>query len=350
MKTIKIGNKSIGTGHPVFIVAEISANHLQNYDLAEKTILAARDAGVDAVKLQTYTPDTITLNCDSEDFKLKDTIWEGKTLYELYEEAYTPWDWQPKLKKFAERHGLICFSSAFDKTAVDFLEKMNVPAHKVASFEITDIPLIKYMASKMKPMIISTGIAEIEDIEEAVNACNKAGNKDIILLKCTSAYPTPLSDVNLRTMVDLSSRFNSLVGLSDHTLGTSVSIAAVALGACFIEKHITTDRSIGGPDSEFSLEPNEFRDMVKSIREVEKALGKVDYTLTEKMKRSRDFARSLYVSKDIKKGEKLSLDNVKSVRPGYGLHPKHLDEVLGKRALRDIKKGTALKWELIEND
>ena len=350
MKTIKIGNKSIGTGHPVFIVAEISANHLQNYDLAEKTILAARDAGVDAVKLQTYTPDTITLNCDSEDFKLKDTIWEGKTLYELYEEAYTPWDWQPKLKKFAERHGLICFSSAFDKTAVDFLEKMNVPAHKVASFEITDIPLIKYMASKMKPMIISTGIAEIEDIEEAVNACNKAGNKDIILLKCTSAYPTPLSDVNLRTMVDLSSRFNSLVGLSDHTLGTSVPIAAVALGACFIEKHITTDRSIGGPDSEFSLEPNEFRDMVKSIREVEKALGKVDYTLTEKMKRSRDFARSLYVSKDIKKGEKLSLDNVKSVRPGYGLHPKHLDEVLGKRALRDIKKGTALKWELIEND
>jgi len=348
MKSLKIGKKSVGPNHPVFIVAEVSGNHLQDYDLAEKTIDAAQQAGADAVKLQTYTPDTITLNCDTEDFKLQGTIWEGKTLYELYEEAYTPWEWQPKLKKYAEKKGLICFSSPFDTTAVDFLEKMKVPAYKVASFEITDVPLIEYMASKMKPIIISTGIAKLEDIEEAVAACKRVGNEDVILLKCTSAYPTPLSDVNLNTMKDIAERFQVLVGLSDHTLGYSVPIAAVALGACFVEKHIILSRDMGGQDAEFSMEPSEFQSMVAAIREVEEALGEVSYKLTEKMKRSREFARSLYISEDIGKGEKITEENVRSVRPGFGLHPKHLSEVLGKKASRDVKKGIALDWDMIE--
>lgn len=348
MKPVKIGNISIGGDNPVFIVAELSGNHLQDYKLAEKTIKAAHEAGADAIKLQTYTPDTITLDCDTDHFKLQDTIWEGKTLYELYEEAYTPWDWQPKLKQFAEDLGMICFSTPFDLTAVDFLEKMNVPVYKVASFEITDIPLIEYMASKGKPIIISTGIAEVADIEEAVNACRNQGNDDIIVLKCTSAYPTPLSDVNLKTLIDIPKRFGTLVGLSDHTQGFSVPIAAVALGACFVEKHIISSRDIGGPDAEFSLEPYEFKEMVRRIREVEEALGKVDYSLTEKMQRSREFARSLYFAEDVAKGETLTSENVRSVRPAYGLPPKHLNEVLGKKAKRDIKKGTPLDWNIFE--
>ena len=348
MKPLNIGTRSIGNDNPVLIVAEISGNHLQDYKLAEKTIKAAHEAGADAVKLQTYTPDTITLNCDTDYFKLQGTIWEGKTLYELYEEAYTPWDWQPKLKQLAEELHLICFSSPFDRTAVDFLERMGVPAYKVASFEITDIPLIEYIASKGKPIIISTGIAEINDIELAVNACRNQGNDDIILLKCTSAYPTPLADVNLKTLMDIPKRFNTLVGLSDHTQGVSVPIAAVALGACLVEKHIILDRELGGPDAEFSLEPNEFKDMATSIREVEEALGKADYTLTEKMRRSREFARSLFIAVDVKKGEILTTENIKSVRPGFGLPPKYLNEVLGKRAKKDIDKGTPLDWDLIE--
>ncbi|MHA1927196.1 MAG: pseudaminic acid synthase [Candidatus Thorarchaeota archaeon] len=348
MKSIKIGNMTIGEDQPVFVVAEISGNHLQDYKLAEKTIKSAHEAGADAVKLQTYTPDTITLDCDTEYFKLQGTIWEGKTLYELYEEAYTPWEWQPKLQQFAEDLGLIFFSSPFDLSSVDFLEKMNVPAYKVASFEITDIPLIEYIASKGKPVIMSTGIAEVEDIEVAVNACRNQRNDEVILLKCTSAYPTPLSDVNLITMTDIPKRFNTLVGLSDHTRGVSVPIAAVALGACLIEKHIITSRDLGGPDAEFSLEPNEFKDMITTIREVEEALGKVDYSLTEKMKRSREFARSLFITQDISKGETLTTENVRSIRPGYGLPPKHLNEVLGKKANKDIKKGTPLKWNLIK--
>lgn len=348
MKPVKIGNRLVGGDNPVFIVAEISGNHLQDYSLAEKTIQVAADAGADAVKLQTYTPDTITLDSDSEHFKLEGTLWEGKTLYELYQEAYTPWDWQPRLKRFAEDLGLICFSSPFDFTAVDFLEQMQVDAYKIASFEITDIPLIEYVASKGKPVIISTGIAEPDDIELAVSACREKGNNDIILLKCTSAYPTPLSDVNLNLISDIPKRFGTLVGLSDHTLGISVPIAAVALGACMVEKHIITSRSIGGPDAEFSLEPKEFEEMVQSIREVEEALGEADYSLTEKMKRSREFARSLFVSQDIKKGAVITTDNVRSVRPGYGLHPKHRNEVLGKKAKSDIEKGTPLDWDLIE--
>ena len=349
MKTVKIGNIEVGDKRPVFIVAEISANHLQDYDLAIKTIDAAGEAGANAVKLQTYTADTITLDCDNEYFQIKQgTIWDGKTLHELYEEAYTPWDWQPDLKKHAEDLGMVCFSSPFDNTAVDFLEKMNVSAYKLASFEITDIPLIKYMASKKKPMVMSTGIAEVNDIEEALQACRDVGNDDIILLKCTSAYPTPMNEVNLLTMVDMASRFKTLVGLSDHTLTTSVPIAAVSLGACFVEKHIITSRDLGGPDASFSLEPNEFSKMVKAIREVEDALGKVDYSLSEKTKKSREFARSLFVVEDIEKGGELTTENVRSIRPAFGLHPKHFNEVLGKKAKRNISKGTPLDWDLLE--
>jgi pseudaminic acid synthase len=349
MKSIRIENRMLGDDSPVFIVAEISANHLQDYSLAKKTIDAARKAGVDAVKLQTYTPDTITIDSEEDYFQIKQgTVWDGTTLYKLYEKAYTPWEWQPKLKEYAESLGLICFSSPFDKTAVDFLEEMNVPAYKVASFEITDIPLIEYIASKKKPVIISTGIATIQDIQEAINACKRVGNEEIILLKCTSAYPSPLSDVNLRVMADISTKFDVLVGLSDHTLGISVPIAAVALGACLIEKHLIIDRSLGGPDATFSLEPDEFKEMIERIREVEESLGEVDYSLTEKMKKSRELARSLFVIQNIRKGEKFTTENVRSIRPGYGLPPKDIDSVLGKRASVDIKRGTPLDWDLIE--
>ncbi|MDH4214117.1 MAG: pseudaminic acid synthase [Candidatus Thorarchaeota archaeon] len=349
MKKIRIGNRLIGESNPVFIVAELSANHLQNYDLAIKTIEAAHKAGADAVKLQTYTPDTITLNCDNEYFQIKQgTIWDGKTLYELYEEAYTPWDWQPKLKQYAEKLGLECFSSPFDLTAVNFLENMQVSAYKIASFEITDIPLIEYVASKKKPVIISTGIAYLEDIEEAVKACRNKGNDDIILLKCTSAYPTPMNEVNLRTMPDLAKKFNTLVGLSDHTSGITLPIAAASLGACLIEKHIIFDRSLGGPDSSFSLEPHEFEMMVKSVREVEEALGTVDYTLSEKIKRNREFSRSLFSICDIEEGAVFTHENVRSIRPAFGLAPKYLNDILGRKAKHHITKGTPLSWELID--
>jgi len=350
MLKFKIGNKKIGRDYPIFIIAELSGNHLQKFDNAVKLIKAAKEAGADAIKLQTYTPDTITINCDNEYFQIKQgTLWDGQTLYQLYKKAYTPWEWQPKLKKIAESEGLICFSSVFDKTAVDFLEKINVPTYKIASFEITDIPLIKYVASKGKPLIMSTGIATLSDIEEAVNACKRMGNEQVALLKCTSAYPTPLEDVNLRTIPNLADTFKTVVGLSDHTLGISVPIASVALGACIIEKHLTLDRKLGGPDAAFSLEPAEFKAMVKSVREVEKALGEVSYELTEKMKKSREFSRSLFVVRDIKAGETFTEENIRSIRPSYGLHPKYLKDILGKHARINIKKGTPLKWELINN-
>jgi pseudaminic acid synthase len=348
MKEIRIGNKIISENSPVFIVAELSANHRQDLELAKDTIHAMKEAGADAVKLQTYTPDTITIDCDNEYFKIKQgTLWDGKTFYELYKEAYTPWEWHYELKELAEKLGLIFFSTPFDKTAVDFLEKLNVPAYKIASFEITDIPLIEYTASKGKPIIISTGIATLCDIQEAVSACKRVGNDQIILLKCTSAYPAPLEEVNLRTIPNMAETFGCIVGLSDHTLGISVPIAAVALGARVIEKHFILDRKIGGPDAAFSLDPDDFRAMVKAIREVEKALGKVSYELSEKIKRSREFARSLFVVKDIKAGEVFTEENVKSIRPGYGLPPKHLKDILGKKARKDIKKGTPLSWELV---
>jgi len=344
----EIGGKKIGKNYPIFIIAELSANHLQKFDNAVKLIKAAKEAGADAVKLQTYTPNTITIDCDNEYFQIKQgTLWDGKTLYQLYKEAYTPWEWQPKLKEIAQREGLICFSSVFDKSAVDFLEEIDVPAYKIASFEITDIPLIEYVASKGKPVIISTGIATLSDIEEAVNACKRMGNNQIALLKCTSAYPAPLEEINLRTIPSMADTFKTVVGLSDHTLGIPVPIASVALGGCIIEKHLTLDRKLGGPDAAFSLEPSEFKEMVKSVREVEKALGVVSYELTKRIRRSREFSRSLFVVKDVKAGEVFTKENVRSIRPGYGLPPKFLKEVLGRRAECDIKAGTPLGWRMI---
>ena len=346
---IQISHKKIGKNQPVFIIAEMSANHLQKFDNAVKIIKAAKEAGADAIKLQTYTPDTMTIDCDNEYFQIKQgTLWDGQTLYQLYKRAYTPWEWQPKLKEIAENEGLICFSSVFDKTAVDFLEKINVPAYKIASFEITDIPLIEYVSSKGKPVIISTGVATLSDIKEAINACKRTGNKKIVLLKCTSSYPSPYEEINLKTIPDMAKRFKCPVGLSDHTLGISIPIAAVAMGTSIIEKHFILDRKLGGPDAEFSLEPEEFRQMVKSVREVEKALGEVSYKLTEKMRKSREFSRSLFVVKDIKKGENFTEDNIKSIRPGYGLHPRYLKKILGKKVKINIKKGTPLNIKLIE--
>ncbi|MBC7475493.1 MAG: pseudaminic acid synthase, partial [Candidatus Sericytochromatia bacterium] len=325
------------------IIAELSANHNQDFDLAIKTIKAMKESGADAVKLQTYTADTITLDCDNEFFKIKQgTTWDGDNLYSLYKKAYTPWEWQPKLKYYAENLGLICFSSPFDKNAVDFLEKMNVPAYKIASFEITDTPLIEYVASKGKPVIISTGIARLEDIELAIQSCKKMNNEEIILLKCTSSYPAPFNEINLNTIPDMISRFNTIVGLSDHTLGISVPIASIALGAKVIEKHFILDRSLGGPDSTFSLEPIEFKNMVNSVREIEKALGQVNYELSEKMQKSREFSRSLFVVKNIEEGDIFTDDNIRSIRPGFGLHPKFLNEILGKKATTSLKKGTPI--------
>ncbi len=346
---IEIGGKRIGEGEPVFVVAELSANHLQDLDLALKTIEAIKESGADAVKLQTYTPDTITLNVKNEHFMIKEgTLWDGQYLYDLYKKAYTPWEWHEKLFNFAKELGLVCFSSPFDKTAVDFLEELGTPAYKVASFEIVDIPLIEYIASKGKPVIISTGIATLSDIEEAIKACKRAGNEQIILLKCVSEYPTPYEDANLRTIPNMRETFGVPVGLSDHTLGIAVPIASVALGAVMVEKHFILDRNLGGPDSAFSLEPEEFKAMVSAIRQVEKALGKVSYELTERQKAMRKFSRSLFVAKDMKAGEIFTEENVRSVRPAVGLHPKYLKDILGRRARFDIKAGTPLSWELVE--
>ena len=344
----KIDGRLIGDGHPTFIIAEISANHMNDYDIAVETIKAIADAGADAVKFQTYTPDTITLDCDNKYFRIcQKTIWDGQLLYNLYEDAFMPWDWQPKLKKLAEDLGLIVFSSPFDKTSVDFLEEINMGAYKIASFEITDIPLIKYVARKNKPIIISTGIATKEDIDLAIKTCKKEGNDKIAILKCTSSYPAPLEEINLKTIPDLKDNFKTIVGLSDHTLGSDVAIASVALGAKIIEKHFILDRNMEGPDSEFSMEPDEFKDMIKSIRNVEKALGKVSYKLNDKTKANKDFSRSLFAVKDIKKGELITSSNVKSIRPGFGAHPKYLPEIIGMKVNCDIKRGTPFKLEFV---
>lgn len=344
----KIDDKLIGDGHPTFIIAELSANHMNDYDVAVKTIEAIADAGADAVKFQTYTPDTITLDCDNEYFQIKqETIWDGQVLYNLYEDAFMPWDWQPKLKKLAQNLGLIVFSSPFDKTSVDFLEYMQVGAYKIASFEITDIPLIKYVASKNKPIIISTGIATKEDIELAIKTCKNEGNDKIAILKCTSSYPAPLDEINLKTIPDLKENFQTVVGLSDHTLGSDVAIASVALGAKIIEKHFILDRNMEGPDSSFSMEPDEFKQMVDSIRNVEKALGKVSYELSDKTKKNREFSRSLFAVKNIKKGEIITQDNVKSIRPSFGVHPKYLSDIIGKKVNCNIERGTPFKLEFV---
>lgn len=333
----------------VFIVAELSANHNGSKETAIATIKAAKRAGADAVKLQTYTADTITLDCQADDFKIKQgTLWDGKYLYDLYKEAYTPWEWHEELFRVAREEGLTCFSSPFDKTAVDFLEELGNPIYKIASFEITDIPLIEHAASKMKPIVISTGIATGEDIRLAVDTCRGTGNNDITLLKCTSSYPAPVEEANLCMIKDLSERFHVKSGLSDHTLGNVASIAAVAMGASMIEKHFIIDRKIGGPDASFSMDEREFAQLVKDVRVVESAIGEVSYELTDKMKASREFCRSLYVAEDMKAGEMITEKNVRSVRPGFGLHPKYLKEVLGKRINKSVRKGTRFSWELLD--
>jgi pseudaminic acid synthase len=345
---MKINNVDISKNSPVFIIAELSANHNGSLDLAIETIKAAKRAGANCIKLQTYTADTITIKSSNKDFLINGTLWDGKTLHELYSEAYTPWEWFPKLFEVAKKEGLICFSSPFDFSAVDFLESLNTPAYKIASFEITDIPLIEYVASKGKPIILSTGIAEKSDIELAIDTCKKAGNNDIALLKCTSSYPAPIDEANLLMIKDFSEKYGIIAGLSDHTLGSLVPIVATSLGAKIIEKHFIIDRSIGGPDSAFSMNEIEFTEMVKSIRLAESALGEINYELTEKQLKGRDFARSLYVVSDIKKGDVFNENNIKSIRPGFGLPPKYLKHFLGKRASFDILKGSRLKFEYCE--
>lgn len=348
-KTFKINNVTIGGDEKTFIIAEMSANHNQDYDRAVELIKKAAWAGADAIKLQTYTPDTITIDCDNEYFQIKQgTIWDGITLYKLYQGAYTPWEWQPKLKKVAEEEGLICFSSPFDFTSVDFLEEMNVPAYKIASFEINDIPFIEYIASKGKPVIMSTGIARMADIQDALDACKRMGNENVALLKCTSSYPAPIQEINLKTIPNMKETFNCTVGLSDHTMGNAVSVGGVAIGAKIVEKHLTLRRSDGGADSKFSMEPEEFKEMVDNIRIVEKAMGKVTYDLTQKQTNSREHSRSLFVVEDIKEGETFSDKNLKSIRPGFGLETKYIKEIIGKRAKKNIKKGTPMDWSLIE--
>lgn len=334
----------------IFIIAELSANHNGHRDAAIATVKAAKKAGADAIKLQTYKADTITLNCCKDDFKINQgTLWDGQYLYDLYKEAYTPWEWHEELFRVAREEGLVCFSSPFDKTAVDFLEALGNPVYKIASFEITDIPLIEYAARKMKPMVISTGIATEEDIRLAVETCRSVGNEDVTLLKCTSAYPAPIEDANLLTMADMKDRFGVKVGLSDHTIGNDVAVAATVLGAEMIEKHFIIDRSIGGPDAAFSMNQEEFAVMVKSIRNVEKALGEMYYPADPTQIKGREFARSLYVAEDMKEGEVITEKNVRSVRPGYGLHPKYLPGILGKKVKRDLEKGTRFLQELIED-
>jgi pseudaminic acid synthase len=351
MNTIKIDGKTIDSKSGAYIIAEISANHNHDFNLAVETIKAAQKAGADAIKLQTYTADTITLNSNNKYFKINQgTIWDGTILYDLYKEAFTPWEWQPKLKKIANGLGMSCFSSPFDKTAVDFLEKMNVPAYKIASFEIVDIPLIEYVAKKMKPIIISTGIANKEDIDLAIKTCKEIGNNQIILLQCTSQYPTPLEEVNLLTMVDMAKKYKTIVGVSDHTMGLTVPIGSVALGGKVIEKHIILDRAMGGPDSSFSLEPSEFKKMVDEVRKMEVSLGKVNYDLTEKKRKSRKFARSLFIVENIKEGEIFTDKNIKSIRPNDGMHPKFYEKVLGKKANKNLKMGTPLNFKLISNE
>lgn len=348
-KEIQLGRHVICEASPTFIVAEMSANHLMDFDRAVAIMQAAKDAGADAVKIQTYTPDTITLDCDDPCFQItQGTIWDGTTLHKLYQTAYTPWEWQPKLKKIAEEMGLEFFSSPFDLSSVDFLEEMNVPAYKIASFEINDIPMLKKIARLGKPIIIATGIAYLSDIELALKTCREEGNENVILMKCCSAYPAPYEDINLRTIPSMKEIFDCVTGLSDHTMGTAVAEAGVALGAKVVEKHLTLRRADGGADSAFSMEPEEFKQMVDNIRMIEKALGKVTYDLTDKQVHSRDHARSLFVAKDMKAGEIFTPENLRSVRPSCGLHTKYYEELLGKKIKRDAKLGTPMSWDLVD--
>jgi pseudaminic acid synthase len=349
VRSISIAGREIGPGRPCYIIAELSANHNQDYEQAAALVRAAAEVGADAVKLQTYTADTITLDSRRPPFLVGEgTIWEGKSLYELYSEAYTPWEWQPKLKLLAEELGLHCFSSPFDFSAVDFLEQMEVPAYKIASFELVDIPLIQRVASTGKPVILSTGMATLEEIDEAVEAVRGTGNEQFALLKCNSGYPAPPEEMNLRTIPAMIERYGVPIGLSDHTLGLAAPVAAVAVGGCILEKHLTLSRDVPGPDSKFSLEPDEFRATVAAVREAEAALGEVRWGPTEREQPSRVFRRSLFAVRNIAAGEAFTPENVRSIRPGQGLHPRHLGQVIGKKAARPLEKGEPLGWDDVE--
>lgn len=346
-KDIVIGNKKVGKEHPTFIIAEMSANHNMDFERAKKIIEAAKSSGADAIKLQTYTPDTITIDCREEWFMTQSKIWEGMTLYELYQKAYTPWEWHEELKRYANELGLEFFSSPFDTTAVDFLEELEVPAYKISSYEINDIPLVRKIVRTGKPIIISTGIAYAEDIQLIKEVCKEEGNDNIIFLKCVSAYPVPFDEMNLGTIPNMIQEFSTVVGLSDHSLGDEAAIASVALGARVIEKHLTLRRADGGPDSTFSMEPEEFAEMVCKIRNIERALGVDDFGFDETKEDRRKGSRSLFVVEDIKEGDALTEKNIRSIRPGIGMHTKNYEKVLGRTAKCDIKRGTPLDWKYI---
>lgn len=344
----EIGDCRIGTGEPAFIVAEMSANHHQDFDRARRIIDAAAAAGADAIKVQTYTPDTITIDCDEEHFWIgQGTLWEGQTLYELYESAAMPWGWHDALQQHAQRRGLVFFSTPFDMTAVDFLADLNVPAYKISSFELVDLPLLKYIAEQKKPVILSTGMASLAEVDRAVRTIREAGNEQLILLKCTSAYPAPIEEANLRTIRHLAQSFGVPAGLSDHTLGSTAPVAAVVLGAAVIEKHLTLSRDKDGPDSAFSMEPRGFKAMVDAIRRAEQSMGDICYGLTEGQKKNRRLRRSLFIVDDVEAGEPLTPRNTRSIRPGHGLHPRYFSEVVGRRAARNLRRGTPLSWELV---
>ena len=344
---MEIKGRKIGKGFPTYIIAEMSANHAGDISRAKEIICAAKEAGADCIKIQTYTPDTLTIDCDNKYFHISDGTWSGENLYQLYQKAYTPWKWQEELLEEAEKVGIDFFSTPFDNTAVDFLEKIGVEFYKIASFELVDIPLIEYVASKGKPVIMSTGMATLAEIEEAVTAVKRQGNQNVALLRCASAYPAITDEMNLRTMQNMGETFNVPVGLSDHSMGSVGAVTAVALGASIIEKHFCLDRSIENPDSSFSMNPKEFASMVKDIRQAEKAIGRVQYGPTEHEKGNLQFRRSIFCVQDIQKGQKITEDNIRIIRPGNGLQPKYYKEILGQTALRDIERGTPLSFEMI---
>ncbi len=346
-KEFQIGSKMVGENHPCFCVAEMSGNHLKDFNRAVEIIHAAKEAGADAIKLQTYTADSLSIDCDNQYFQIHGGLWDGMTEYQLYQEASTPWDWQPRLQEVAKGLGLECFSSPFDFASVDFMEQCKMPAYKVASYEINDIPLIRKIAALHKPIIFATGVAYEEDIERALQVCAEEGNEEVMLLKCVSAYPTPYEEINLAMIPTLAKKYNCLVGLSDHSMGSVVPVGASALGIKMVEKHLTLRRADGGPDGAFSMEPEEFKEMVDNIRILEKAMGVSEYGLTEKQKEEHKGSRSLFVVKDIKAGEKITPENVRSIRPGYGLHTMYYEEILGKTAACDVAKGTPLTRDII---
>lgn len=345
---MKIANREIGNGAPPYLIAEMSANHNGNIEKAFRIIEKAKKAGADAVKIQTYTPDTMTLKSDKEDFKIRGGLWDGRTLYDLYQEAYTPWDWHLPLFDHARKVGITIFSSPFDNTAVDLLEDLNAPAYKIASFEAIDLALIKYVASTGKPIIISTGMADVEEIQEAIDAARSGGCKDLAILHCVSGYPAPAQDYNLRTIPDMINRFGLVTGLSDHTLDNTTAITSIAFGASIIEKHFTLNRNGGGPDDSFSLEPADLEALCKSARTAWEAMGIVDYGRKSSEQGNVKFRRSLYFVKDLKAGDVITVDAVRSLRPGYGLAPKYLDEIIGRELKQDVSKATAVSWKCFQ--